>query len=42
MNISGNLAELFSKLVVDGNDPYPYSHVRVPTPLFEGIQFAGV
>lgn len=42
MNISGNLADLFSKLVLIGNDPYPCSRVRMPTLLFEGIQFAGV
>ena len=42
MNISGNLSELFTKLVAFGDDPYPYSRVRVPTLLFEGIQFAGV
>ena len=42
MNISGNLAELFSKLAVLGNDPYPYSRLKAPTLLFEGIQFAGV
>ena len=42
MNISGNLGELFTKLVALGNDPYPYSRIRMPTLLFEGIQFAGV
>jgi PmbA protein len=30
MNISGNLAELMQRLSAVGNDPYPYSTVRVP------------
>jgi PmbA protein len=24
------------------NDPYPYSPLRTPTLVFEGVQFAGV
>lgn len=42
MNISGNLGDLFTKLVAVGNDPYPYSRLKAPTLLFEGISFAGV
>lgn len=42
MNISGNLVDLFKKLTVLGNDPYPYSRLAAPTLLFEGMQFAGV
>lgn len=42
MNISGNLGEVFKKLVAVGNDPYPYSALRAPTMVFEGIPFAGV
>jgi PmbA protein len=41
MNISGNLGELMQRLSAVGNDPYPYSTVRVPTLVFEGVQFAG-
>lgn len=42
MNISGNLAELWQRLVAVGDDPYPYSSVRVPTLVFDGVHFAGV
>lgn len=41
MNISGNQGELWSRLVAVGNDPYPYSSMRTPTLVFEGVQFAG-
>ena len=41
MNISGNLGDLMKRLVAVGNDPYPYSSLRVPTLVFDGVQFAG-
>jgi PmbA protein len=41
MNVSGNQAELWKRLVAVGNDPYPYSAGRTPTLVFEGVQFAG-
>jgi PmbA protein len=41
MNVSGNLLEVWKRLVAVGNDPYPYSPMRTPTLVFEGIQFAG-
>jgi len=41
MNISGNQGELWSRLVAVGNDPFPYSALRTPTLVFEGVQFAG-
>jgi PmbA protein len=41
MNVSGNHAELWNRLVAVGNDPYPYSSMRTPTLVFEGVQFAG-
>ena len=41
MNVTGNLAKLFSQLVAVGNDPSPYRSVRVPTLVFEGVQFSG-
>jgi PmbA protein len=42
MNISGNHLELWKKLAAIGNDPYPYSSMKTPTLVFEGVQFAGV
>lgn len=41
MNISGNQADLWKRLVAVGNDPYRYSAGRTPTLVFEGVQFAG-
>lgn len=42
MNITGNLLALFSSLAALGNDPWPYSSIRSPTLVFEGVQFSGV
>ncbi len=42
MNISGSQLELWKRLVGVGNDPYPYSPLRTPTLVFEGVSFAGV
>ena len=42
MNVSGNHLELWRRLVAVGNDPYPYSALRTPTLLFEGVQLAGL
>lgn len=41
MNVSGNLLTVFQRLVDVGNDPWPYSAVRSPTLLFDGIAFSG-
>ena len=41
MNISGNHLDLWKKLAAVGNDPYPYSSMKTPTLVFEGVQFAG-
>jgi PmbA protein len=41
MNVSGNHLELWHRLAEVGNDPYPYSAMRTPTLVFEGVQFAG-
>jgi PmbA protein len=41
MNVSGNHLELWTRLSAVGNDPYPYSAMRTPTLVFEGVQFAG-
>jgi len=42
MNIAGNMLDLLKKLAAVGNDPWPYSSLRTPTLVFEGVQFAGV
>jgi PmbA protein len=41
MNLTGNLVELFSKLVGVGDDPWAYSRSRTPTLVFEDVQFSG-
>jgi PmbA protein len=41
MNIAGNHFTLWNQLAEVGDDPYPYSSMRTPTLLFEGVQFAG-
>lgn len=41
MNVTGNLAQLFASLQAVGNDPWPYSATRVPTLVFDGVQFSG-
>jgi PmbA protein len=41
MNISGNHLELWPRLAAVGDDPYPYSAMRTPTLVFDGVQFAG-
>ncbi len=42
MNVTGNLLDLFKKLVALGNDPWPYGSTRTPTLVFENVQFSGV
>lgn len=42
MNISGNHLEFWRRLAAVGNDPFPYSALRTPTLVFEGVSFAGV
>ncbi len=41
MNITGNIEELWGKLVEVGNDPYPYSSWRTPSVHFSDIHFSG-
>jgi PmbA protein len=41
MNVSGNQLELWNRLAAVGDDPYPYSAMRTPTLVFDGVQFAG-
>jgi PmbA protein len=42
MNVSGNHKDLWKKLVALGNDPWPYSSMRTPTLVFEGVSVAGL
>ncbi len=42
MNVSGNHLELWRRLTAVGNDPYPYSPMRTPTLVFDGVQLAGL
>ncbi|MFW7378558.1 MAG: TldD/PmbA family protein [Oligoflexus sp.] len=43
MNMTGNLLELFARLVEVGNDTwrYSYSGIQAPTLAFENVQFSG-
>ena len=41
MNVTGNLLDLFGRLAVVGNDPWPFRSVQVPTLVFEGVSFSG-
>jgi PmbA protein len=41
MNVSGNHLELWTRLTAVGDDPYPYSSMRTPTLVFDGVQLAG-
>lgn len=41
MNVTGNIVELFSRLVELGNDPWKYAATLAPTLVFEGVQFSG-
>lgn len=42
MNISGNAKEFWKRLTEMGNDPYLFSSWRVPTMVFEGVDFSGL
>jgi len=42
MNIAGNQTDLWKRLAVVGNDPFPYSSMRTPTLVFDKVDFAGV
>ncbi len=41
MNVTGNLLELFSRLVEVGSDPWQFSSTLVPTLVFENVSFSG-
>jgi PmbA protein len=40
MNMTGNLLSLFSRLIEVGSDPWPYSSRRVPTLVFDAVDFS--
>jgi PmbA protein len=42
MNISGNANEFWKRLSEVGSDPYPYSSWKIPTLVFDDIDFSGV
>ncbi|TVQ93433.1 MAG: TldD/PmbA family protein [Deltaproteobacteria bacterium] len=41
MNVSGNLLQIFHKLVARGDDPWPWSANLVPTLIFDDVDFSG-
>jgi PmbA protein len=41
MNVTGNLRDLFARLELIGNDPYPYSSTLVPSLVFSDVDFSG-
>jgi PmbA protein len=41
MNVTGNLKDLFGKLEMVGNDPYPYSTTLAPSLVFVDVDFSG-
>ena len=41
MNVTGNLADLWQRLELVGNDPHPFSSLKTPTLAFADVQFSG-
>ncbi len=41
MNVTGNLRDLFTRLEMVGNDPYPYASTLSPSLVFSGVDFSG-
>ncbi|MBI5501677.1 MAG: TldD/PmbA family protein [Deltaproteobacteria bacterium] len=41
MNVAGNHKDFWQRLAEVGNDPWPYSSLRVPSLVFDGVQFSG-
>ena len=41
MNVTGNLLDLFSRLELVGDDPYPYSTTLAPSLVFVDVDFSG-
>ena len=42
MNVTGNLITLWNSLVATGNDPRLNSSWRIPSLVFEGVDFSGL
>ena len=42
MNIAGNTLDFWARLVEVGNDPWPYSAVRVPSLAFRDVVVSGL
>jgi len=42
MNITGNMITLWSSLVEIGNDPLLSSSARIPSLLFDNVDFSGM
>ena len=42
MNITGNMAELWSRLITAGDDPRKSARWAIPSLAFEGVQFSGI
>lgn len=42
MNISGNMKEFWKQLTEAGSDPYLYSSVRIPSLVFQDVNFSGL
>jgi PmbA protein len=40
--ISGNAIDFWKQLIAVGNDPLPYSSRRMPSMLFDKVEFSGV
>ncbi|MEM9402512.1 MAG: TldD/PmbA family protein [Pseudomonadota bacterium] len=41
MNVTGNLKDLFARIELVGNDPYPYSTTLAPSMVFSDVDFSG-
>ena len=41
MNVTGNITSIFERLVDVANDPWTYSSMRLPTLIFDDVQFSG-
>ena len=42
MNVTGNKIDLWNGLVETGNDPRPNSSLRIPSLVFDGVDFSGL
>lgn len=42
MNVTGNYGDLLERIVALGSDAYPYSTLRMPSAVFDGVQVSGL